>query len=125
PNVRTAGGSMKVLVWGSRQWTYRDSIEKRLRMLPAGTTIISGAARGVDSIAASIGRTLGLGVREFPAEWNKFGRSAGYRRNLVMLEQDLDLVIAFHMGNSPGTGHAIEHARKKGIPTEVIRWKNC
>ena len=114
-----------MLVCGSRQWTDRDSIEKRLRVLPAGTTIISGAAGGVDSIAASIGRKLGLEVREFPAEWNKFGRSAGYRRNLVMLEQDLDLVIAFHVGNSPGTAHAIEHARKKGISIEVIRWANC
>lgn len=112
---------MKVLVCGSRQWTDPDSIEKRLRMLPAGTTIISGAARGADSIAASIGRKLELEVREFPAEWDKFGRSAGYRRNLAMLEQDPDLVIAFHVGNSPGTAHAIENARKREIPVEVIR----
>lgn len=112
---------MKVLVCGSRQWTDRDSIEKRLRMLPAGTTIISGAARGADSIAASIGRTLGLGVREFPAEWDRFGRSAGYRRNMLMLDEDPDLVIAFQVGNSPGTAHAIEKARKREIPVEVIR----
>jgi hypothetical protein len=112
---------MKVLVCGSRQWTDWESIEKRLCMLPAGTTITSGAARGVDGIAAAIGRKLGLEVREFPAEWNKFGRSAGYRRNLVMLEQDPDLVIAFHVGNSPGTAHAIEHARKRKIPVELIR----
>jgi YspA, cpYpsA-related SLOG family len=112
---------MKVLVCGSRQWTDWESIEKRLCMLPARTTIISGAARGVDGIAAAIGRKLGLEVSEFPAEWNKFGRSAGYRRNLVMLEQDPDLVIAFHVGNSPGTAHAIEHARKRKIPVEVIR----
>lgn len=112
---------MKVLVCGSRQWTDQDSIEKRLRMLPAGTTIISGAARGADSIAASIGRKLGLEVREFPAEWNKFGRSAGYRRNLVLLEQDPDLVIAFQVGNSPGTAHMIENAKKRDLPVELTR----
>lgn len=60
-------------------------------------------------------------MREFRAEWNKFGRSAGYRRNLVMLEQDPDLVIAFQLDNSPGTAHAIEIARKRKIPVEVIR----
>jgi hypothetical protein len=112
---------MKVLVCGSRQWTDRDSIEKRLRMLPAGTTIITGAARGADSIAASIGRRLGLEVREFRAEWNKFGRSAGYRRNLVMLEQDPDLVIAFQLDNSPGTAHMIENAKKRQLAVELIR----
>ncbi len=114
---------MKVLVCGSRDWTDWKAIENRPQTLPPRTTIISGAARGVDSIAASIGRKLGLEVREFPAEWNKFGRSAGYRRNLVMLEHDPDLMIAFHVGNSPGTAHAIEHARKKGIPIEVIKWE--
>jgi len=90
-------------------------------MLPAGTTIISGAARGADSIAASIGRKLGREVREFPAEWDRFGRSAGYRRNMLMLDEDPDLVIAFQVGNSPGTAHAIETARKREIPVEVIR----
>ncbi|MBI2358623.1 MAG: DUF2493 domain-containing protein [Deltaproteobacteria bacterium] len=112
---------MKVLVCGSRDWTDWKAIENRLQTLPPRTTIIAGAARGVDSIAASIGRKLGLEVREFPADWDKFGRSAGYRRNLVMLEQDPDLVIAFHVGNSPGTAHAIENARKREIPVEVIR----
>ena len=38
-----------------------------------------------------------------------------------MLEQDPDLVIAFHVGNSPGTAHAIENASKREIPVEVIR----
>ena len=112
---------MKVLVCGSRDWTDREAIEERLKALPVGTTIISGAARGADSIAASIGRRLGLEVREFPPEWDRFGRSAGYRRNLAMLDEDPDLVIAFQLGNSPGTAHTIENAKQKGIPVEVIR----
>ncbi len=112
---------MKVLVCGSRDWNDWKEIENRLQTLPPGTTIISGAARGADSIAAAIGRRLGLEVREFPAEWNKFGRSAGYKRNLAMLDQHPDLVIAFQLGNSPGTAHTIENAKQKGIPVEVIR----
>ncbi|SRR5713226_671378 len=111
---------MKVLVCGSRHWTDWKLIETHLKMLPPGTTIISGAARGADQMAATIGAKLGLEVQESPADWAKFGRAAGYRRNLLMLKERPDLVIAFHLDASPGTAHAIENARKRGIPVEVV-----
>lgn len=111
---------MKVLVCGSRQWADQVAVISRLRALPAGTIMLTGAARGADSIAAVIGRGLSLEVIEFPAKWNKLGRSAGYMRNLVMLDQCPDLVIAFHLNNSPGTAHMIKSARERGIPVEVI-----
>ncbi len=82
---------MKVWVCGSRHWTDWKLIETHLKMLLPGTTIISGAARGADKMAAMIGAKLGLEVQEFPADWAKFGRAAGYRRNLVMLGQKPNL----------------------------------
>ena len=103
---------MKVLVCGSRQWTDWESIEKRLCMLPAGTTIISGAARGVDGIAAAIGRKLGLEVREFPAEWNKFGAIGGIQAESSHAGTGHGSCHRFPCGQQPWDGPR-NRARKK------------
>ena len=112
---------MRVLVCGSRDWTDETRIFQRLSLLPFGTEIISGAASGADSLAAMVAQTLGFTVREFPADWNRHGRSAGYIRNNEMLNEDPDLVIAFWDGQSRGTAHTIYEAHNRAIPVEVIR----
>lgn len=111
---------MKVLVCGSRTYTNQDPVREELAKLPADAVIIHGAARGADSLAANIARDLGLQVEGYPADWDKYGKSAGYRRNIEMLSQKPDLVIAFWDGVSPGTAHTIQEARKRGIPVNVI-----
>jgi len=112
---------MRVLVCGSRGWTDETRIFQRLSLLPFGTEIISGAASGADSLAAMVAQTLGFTVREFPADWNRYGRSAGFMRNFEMLNQRPDLVIAFWDGQSRGTAHTIRGARARAIPVEVIQ----
>lgn len=114
---------MKVLVCGSRSWNRADLILDRLRRLPTGTTIIHGAAMGADRMAADIATHLGYQIEAFPADWHHRGyydNQAGLKRNLLMLDQKPDLVIAFHRENSTGTAHTVEHARKRDIPVEVI-----
>lgn len=110
---------MKVLVCGSRSWGNWLAIRERLAQLPRGTTIIHGDARGADKMAATIAGSLGLDVEAYPADWRQ-GRAAGVIRNLRMLDQRPDLVIAFWHGRSTGTGHTIEAARGRGIEVEVI-----
>lgn len=111
---------MKVLVCGSRDWHRDDIIHARLAQLPRGTTIMHGGARGADRMTGVIALRLGFNVIEFPADWHKLGRSAGYRRNLEMLDENPDLVIAFHKDNSTGTQHVINEAVKRGMDLEVI-----
>jgi len=111
---------MKVLICGSRTWYQSEPIRKRLVALPLGTLIISGAAPGADSIAASLGRDLGFEVQEFPADWDRFGKKAGILRNIAMLDQKPDLVIAFYKDRSPGTSHTIFAAKQRGISVEEI-----
>lgn len=113
---------MKVLVCGDRFWTDKEKIRERLAKLPAGTIVIHGAARGADSIAAVIGKTLGFDVRSFPAEWGKHGKAAGPIRNRLMLDEKPDLVLAFHsdLSNSKGTKDTVEEARRRGVPVELI-----
>jgi hypothetical protein len=109
---------VKVLVCGSRDWQDPDMIEDRLAALPA-CTILHGAARGADTIAATVGDIYGHTVQAFPADWDTHGRRAGIIRNLAMLDECPDLVIAFQAHKSRGTQHTIDEARRRGIPVEV------
>lgn len=117
---------MKILVCGSREWHDYFAIKRRFQELPKKTTIISGAARGVDQAAARIGAAMGFKIDEFPAEWTVAGiyrPGAGRERNILMLEQEPDLVIAFWDGESKGTAHTIREAKKRGIQVEIIKPK--
>ena len=113
---------MKVLVCGDRHWDNYRKVLARLSKLPADTHIISGAAPGADTQAAAAAKELGFTLTEFPAQWERYGRGAGPKRNLEMLAQDPGLVLAFHsnLSSSRGTAHTVRHALKRGIPTEVI-----
>lgn len=111
---------MRVLVCGSRDWRRVDLIRERLRRLPRGSTVLHGGARGADRLAGTVALSLGFEVVEFPADWRRLGRSAGYRRNLAMLDERPDLVVAFWLNGSRGTGHTVDAALRRRIPVEVI-----
>jgi hypothetical protein len=56
------------------------------------------------------------------AQWGRYGRAAGPRRNAQMLSEGRpDRVVAFHdhLSASVGTAHMLELARRAGLPSEV------
>lgn len=127
---------MKVLVTGSRSWRDEAPIRARLEQLPPCSFVIHGGARGVDRMAAVIAQQLGHAVRAFPADWRvkadtpagairtdgsgrRYDSRAGLRRNLLMLDQEPDVVLAWWDGRSTGTKHCIEAAIERGILVEV------
>lgn len=117
---------MRVVVCGSRTWTDRKLIRDRLADLPSGTEVITGAARGADTLADNYAREHGLNRVIFPANWTGDGRAAGPMRNRRMLDMGPDLVIAFRAdGESRGTDDMIEECRKRGIPVEVVTRPGC
>ena len=113
---------MKVLVCGSRDWVDRQIIRERLLELPSQAIIVEGGCRGADLLARDVALEIGLEVVEFPAAWNKYGKSAGPKRNIKMLNTGPQLVIAFHddLQKSKGTKHTVDEARKRGIKVEII-----
>ena len=114
---------MVILICGDRNWISYTAIQRELkRFNPNEDTIIHGAARGADSIAGKSAIWAGFTVRAYPADWGKYGRAAGPIRNQEMLDQNPDLVLAFHpdIANSKGTGHMVKIARAKGTPVEVF-----
>lgn len=114
---------MRVLVCGDRNWDDVELIYDRLEELPPRSIVIHGAARGADILAGGVAFRLQFGVESYPADWERYGRSAGPIRNAQMLrEGQPDLVIAFHadLEHSKGTKHMVGIARKAGVPVEVI-----
>jgi len=109
---------MRVAFVGSRIWTDWKSIEKAMKALNSNTdTIISGGARGVDTMSIHVAKKLGFRTLVHEADWERNGFAAGYIRNEEIVS-DSDIVHAFWDGESKGTLHTItiaENARKEVI----------
>lgn len=122
-----------VVVCGSRGFKDREAIHRVLDTLSGGTHIIHGDCEdSPDKIADKLARKVGLQVTPFPADWKthvdtcsarcrarSYCRSAGWRRNVQMLDQKPKIVIAFWDGASPGTKTTIDEARRRGIPVLI------
>ena len=83
--------------------------------------IISGCARGADTLGLRYASENAFDVEEYPAEWDKYGKKAGYVRNVKMAE-NADALIAFWDGKSKGTKHMIDIAAERNLPIRVIRY---
>lgn len=83
--------------------------------------IISGTARGADRTGEIYASARGHKVIHMPAQWDTYGKSAGYRRNVEMAEA-ADAVICFWDGKSKGTKHMIDIAKERGLPLRVCRY---
>jgi UDP-N-acetylmuramoylalanine-D-glutamate ligase len=112
---------MRVLVCGGRDYNDWARLEDELNVIErtyGKLTIISGCARGADTLAIRYAEKYNDPVEKFPADWEKHGRGAGHIRNQQMLDEGKpDLVVAFPGGR--GTANMIERARKAGV--EVIQ----
>ena len=76
--------------------------------------VINGMARGVDNISSEWAKARDIPVIEYPAEWDKYGKAAGFRRNREMLvEGKPDWVLAFPGGT--GTQMMCDIATRAGV----------
>lgn len=120
---------MRVLVCGSREFRNGNMLYQVLNdirryineILEDEITIIEGTCRGADRIAGEWAGEKGIDCLEFPAQWDKYGRRAGYLRNQQMLDEGHpDLVVAFQLPGSRGTAMMVDLALKAGVETIVI-----
>jgi hypothetical protein len=89
--------------------------------------VISGGAVGADTLAEYFAKEYNIPMKIYPAEWKKYGKSAGYIRNELIIKDSTD-VISFWDGKSTGTKHSMDLActhNKKLVtvyfnPTSVI-----
>lgn len=116
---------MKVAIVGSRDFSRLELVGGKINALAVKAggasqlTIISGGARGVDAEAERYALSIGANVEVFPADWDTFGKQAGYMRNIDIVDA-ADRVVAFWDGESKGTRYSIDLALAKKKLLEVI-----
>lgn len=121
-----------IIICGSRTFAEPRLVNLQVEAIPADITIIVGGARGPDQWAEYRARALGRHVIVVPAQWNvhdgcqcpagaTYCRRAGFRRNWEMINMRPAMVIAFWDGDSAGTSHMIQLARRRGIPVRIVR----
>lgn len=83
--------------------------------------VVSGGARGADLLGERWANEHDIPIRRFHAQWDKYGKRAGYLRNKEMAEYATHLV-AFWDGKSKGTRHMISLANEAGLVVTVVRY---
>ena len=91
------------------------------RLIEVDDTVISGTAKGADTLGERYAKEhepFGMRIERMPAEWEKYGKGAGFRRNHRMAQEG-DALLAFWDGKSKGTKNMIEEAHKARLETHV------
>lgn len=111
---------MRILITGSRNWADAEIIDRALRNLHQvnpDAVLVSGACpTGADHLAEEMWKSWGGTVELHPADWDRYGKAAGPRRNQEMVDLGADICLAFPLTDSRGTKHCMGAAKKAGIP---------
>lgn len=114
----------RVIVAGGRDFCdylyLKNTLDYLLQNIQDEIIIVSGMAKGADHLGELYGIERGYKILYFSAEWDKFGKSAGYIRNEQMA-RNADALVAFWNGKSHGTRHMIQVAKRQQL---MIRVKN-
>ena len=111
---------MRVAVIGSRDFSDYELLKKTLSKFDI-SVIVSGGARGADSLAERYAEEFNIDLDVYPAEWDKYGKRAGFLRNQTIWDNS-DMGIAFWDGKSSGTKHSFEIAEKQHKILVVIEY---
>lgn len=115
---------MRIIVAGSRTFNNYELLKSSLNEIigdDKDVTIISGTARGADTLGEQYAQEFGFKVERHPAEWDRYGKSAGYIRNKVMAE-NADTTVLFWDGSSKGTKHMYDLSIENGLKTFMINF---
>lgn len=113
---------MKVIIAGSRTFNDYPKLKKKLDSIlknQKDITIISGTASGADRLGERYADENHHKLEKYPAMWDIFGKSAGYKRNEEMAGV-ADSCIVFWDGKSKGTKHMIDIAKKNKLKLRII-----
>jgi len=110
---------MKVIIAGSRSCHNLEDVERAIFNSKFNITeVVSGGAKGADSLGEKWARRNCIPVAKFPAKWDKYGTGAGMIRNREMRDY-ADALIAVWDGRSSGTANMIHIAQRKGMKVYI------
>lgn len=120
-----------LLIAGSRTFNDYELLKERcdffLQNQKGTIHIVSGGAKGADTLAERYAKERGYELHVFPADWNTYGNSAGYIRNEEMHKFIAKAsykkgVVCFWDGQSKGTAHNFELSKKYNNPLRVVKF---
>ena len=115
----------KVIIAGGRDFNDYNLLKSKcdfyLSKINEEIEVVCGGAKGADSLGERYAKEKGLNISYFYADWDLYGKSAGYRRNAEMGNY-ADALIAFWDGRSKGTKHMIDYALMKKINVRVVKY---
>lgn len=115
----------KLIIAGGRDFNNYDGMSKcldrLLKNINDNIEIVCGMARCADRLGERYAKEHGYKVIYMPADWDLYGKSAGFKRNVQMAEY-ADALVAFWDGVSSGTKHMIETAQNMGLDVRVKKY---
>jgi hypothetical protein len=112
---------MIIAVVGGQDFKDYDLLKKTLNQIPNITKIITGDAKGADTLALKYAKTHNIEWKVIPADSKKHGKKAGMLRNPDIVK-DAELVVAFWDLESHGTKDSIEHGYAMQKKVLIIKY---
>jgi hypothetical protein len=119
---------MRIIIAGTRTFNDFEFLKSEMAKFRASLQkespleVVSGCAKGADTLGESWASQEGLKIHRYPADWNKNGKAAGPLRNVQMAD-NAEACVIFWDGKSSGSKHMIATAIAKGLITKVVRYE--
>lgn len=117
---------MKLIIAGTRTFDNYKLLEETIKPALLGIShledideIVSGCCKGADKLGERFAELLNIKPTKFPADWDKYGKSAGIIRNRQMAEY-ADAAVVFWDAHSKGSLNMIQTMRDLGKPVYVV-----
>lgn len=116
---------MKVVFTGTRHIddikVVRDCLRQAWTLMGPITELHEGGARGADTYARTIMEDAGIKVQTWLADWDRYGKGAGFIRNAEMVRlAHPDYGVAVWLDGSQGTQHCINQMQIAKLPRVVF-----
>lgn len=112
---------MKTIIAGGRDVTQYSILRDAVANCGFKVTeVVCGLARGADYLGQVYAAAQDIPIHYYPADWDRFGKAAGYIRNKVMAD-NAEAAIVLWDGKSKGSEHMIRRATGKGLKVYVHR----
>ena len=111
--------TIKTIIAGSRTINNLQYLEDSLSMIEWEISeIVSGTAKGVDTLGEDIGLKYNIPVKFMAADWKANGKKAGFIRNEEMAKY-ADACVILWDGKSNGTKNMIELAKQYNLKLHI------
>lgn len=112
---------MKTIIAGSRDIHEYGILLRAIQCIHwKPTVIVSGHAKGVDTLGEQYAEENNIPLEIYPADWKTHGKSAGPIRNIEMAKNS-EALLAIWNEKSRGTKHMINTAYKHNLIVYVFK----